>query len=389
MTMGSPPVFDSSGYSFGVQEDATHVGTVSATDPDDDISDYSLSGVDAGNFDIDSTGTITATYIDFEMQVTHYFDVTVTDMMGNSDTVSVSVVVGDVAEDPVFGAPVAPATEWAFGISEMAHTYDTVGTLPVSDPQGDYIYITVYEGDIADPSTWSQSNAFFAYDDSGTATIQVNDEWELDHETTPEYDLILEADDMNGNTATVGVTVTLTDEIEWDSTGIFVISWEVEILGVGTNRFHAEVLIIPEDQETYETDARFVNKVWVNREEMVYTTVGAGPGGLLGQTLISTTNRSVIDEDDWAQIGTIDTAGCTCDLIDLIFSVDGGYGDNRQYDAIPNADPNVDSWNSNTYAHGLLNALESEDDDVTVDVNLGGLNFPGWNKPLPLAEFGL
>jgi|GEM_PF-3393758 len=134
--MGSPPVFDSSGYSFGVLEDASLVGSVHATDPDSDIIDYSLSGSDSGNFSIDSSGNISAYMLDFESQITHYFDVTVTDMMGYSATVPVSVVVSDVDENPVFGAPVAPATAFEFTISEMAHNDDVVGEIPVSDPPG-------------------------------------------------------------------------------------------------------------------------------------------------------------------------------------------------------------------------------------------------------------
>jgi hypothetical protein len=92
-----------------------------------------------------------------------------------------------------------------------------------------------------------------------------------------------------------------------------------------------------------------------------------------------------IDEERWTQRGTITPSGPENDLIDLIFSLDAGYCDDLPYFAFPNA--NNSFWNSNSYAHGVLNALEASDSGITVDVNLGSLSFPGWDKPLGTSIF--
>jgi len=255
-------------------------------------------------------------------------------------------------------------------------------------PQDDLCCIEVYEGDINDPMTWVLSDAFKATDVNGTATITVNNEWSLDHETKIVHNLILQAVDAQGNTATTGATITLTDEVEWGGMGVFVVSWEVAspFTGNPSGHHHSEILIIPADQEAHENDPLFTNKVWVDRIEVVYTTVGADYELVNNVgTLVSTANRSAIDEDRWSQRGTIATSGDEEDLIDLIFSLDAAYDDDLPYFAFPNANNNF--WNSNSYAHGLLNALETSDSDITVAVNLGGLSFPGWDKPLGMAEF--
>src|SRR5690606_10116812 len=136
------------------------------------------------------------------------------DAYANADTAPVTVNVTDVAEDPVFGSPTGGGG-WEFSISEMAHDSHTVGGIPVSDPQDDIMGITVYEGDIGNPSTWTETDAFFAWDHHGMATLLVNDEWQLDHESKPQWNLVLKAVDAYGNSGTVGVTVNLTDEVEW------------------------------------------------------------------------------------------------------------------------------------------------------------------------------
>jgi hypothetical protein len=399
------PVFDAAGYSFSVLEDASIVGAVSATDPQNDISDFSLSGQDAGNFSIDSSGNITAYMLDFESQVTHYFDVTVTDMMGHSATVSVSVVVGDVAEDPVFGAG-----PFEFTISEMAHNDVVVGALGLTDPQDDLCSVTVYEfdpdngGSAADPTTWTQTDTFRVdLLAGGQSNLVVDNEWNLDFEALvpngtanpppAELHLVLEAMDAMGNTGITEVTVTLTDEVEWGGMGVFVVSWEV----LGTGRHHSEILIIPEDQATFEDNPDFGNTAWVDRQEVHYTTVGAGPstsvvvvGGIpiTNTVLNSEVNRSAIDEDGWTQRGTVETTGVQNELIALIFSLDSNYADDVGYLAVPIA-LLPDRFNSNSYAHGLLNALQASDSDISVNVGLGGANFPGWERPLPLIHFGV
>ena len=74
------------------------------------------------------------------------------------------------------------------------------------------------------------------------------------------------------------------------------------------------------------------------------------------------------------------------DLIDQVFEMDGNYGDDLNYDIFP--EPGTDGYNSNSYLHGLLEALSAEH-GVRYTVNFGQLAFPGWDKPLELTVFGI
>ena len=106
------PEFDPASYDFEVSEDASigdAVGTVSATDPDeDDMVSYSITADDSdGKFAIDeSTGEITVEG-DLDYETTDSYTLTVEAGDGNdgSATATVEISVTDVAEDP------APAPE--------------------------------------------------------------------------------------------------------------------------------------------------------------------------------------------------------------------------------------------------------------------------------------
>lgn len=132
--------------------------------------------------------------------------------MENATTMGITVNVTDVAEAPVFSAPSGP--KWEFSVPEDAATGDTVPTpgLTVSDPQGDWVTLTLYEGDINDPSTWTTNYDFYAYEDLGEVVIEVSS-GTLDYETTPTYDLILEGMDMENSTA-IEVKINVTDVAE-------------------------------------------------------------------------------------------------------------------------------------------------------------------------------
>ena len=139
------PVFDEESYGFAVAENSatgTAVGTVSATDPqDNDIVSYSINeGNDGGEFAIGlSTGTITlAGVLDFETETSHSLTVQATDGT-NSTTVAVEISVTDVVDD----APPAPSgltptlTDGTFSISwtalDGAAKYETQHTTDAAD----------------------------------------------------------------------------------------------------------------------------------------------------------------------------------------------------------------------------------------------------------------
>ena len=46
-------------------------------------------------------------------------------------------------------------------------------------------------------------------------------------------------------------------------------------------------------------------------------------------------------------------------------------------------------WNSNGYVRGLLNALVVSDANASFTFNDDGQDFPGWQEPLALSEFGV
>ena len=100
------PGFATSTYSFTVAEDATTtdpVGTVLATDRDDDPVSYAITGGNAaGKFDVStSTGAITvAGELDHETVPSYTLTVEASDGRGGTDTTTVAITVTDVAEDP-------------------------------------------------------------------------------------------------------------------------------------------------------------------------------------------------------------------------------------------------------------------------------------------------
>ena len=106
-TASCPPEFDDDPYAFSVAENAEAgdaVGTVSATDPDQDTLAYSITGA-AFAID-DSSGTISvAGDLDYEATSSYTLTVTADDMKGGTATATVTIMVTDVAEDP----PPAPA----------------------------------------------------------------------------------------------------------------------------------------------------------------------------------------------------------------------------------------------------------------------------------------
>ena len=105
-TIANPsPLFADALVTFSVMENVTtgEVGTVTATDPDNDTLTYSVSGTDAADFDGDfilnaSSGAITVksnATIDYESKSSYAITITVTDTFAGTDTIEVTITVGD------------------------------------------------------------------------------------------------------------------------------------------------------------------------------------------------------------------------------------------------------------------------------------------------------
>ena len=199
------PSFDEASYAFEVAEDVAvndAVGTVTATDPDEDdeVSYAITAGNGDGKFNIDDgTGAITvAASLDHETVDAYTLTVEANDGDGGTATVTVTVTVTDVVEDPSFDE-----ARYAFEVAEDAAVGDAVGTVSATDPDED--------DDVSYSITAGNGDGKFNIDD-GTGAITMTAS--LDHETTDEYTLTVEASDGQNGTATVTVMVTVTDVAE-------------------------------------------------------------------------------------------------------------------------------------------------------------------------------
>ena len=180
------PSFQDASYSFSDVAIAvnTVVGTVAATDADNDTLSYSLTGTDAGNFSIDSDGEITVTTA-LTHSTTYNFNVVADDQ---TDTTSVAVTVVAVA-----AANNAPSfSESSYSFTDVAIAVNTVvGTVAATDADNDTLSYTLTGTDASD----------FAISSSGEITVAT----ELAHSDTYNFNVV--ADDAT-DTTSVAVTVT-------------------------------------------------------------------------------------------------------------------------------------------------------------------------------------
>ena len=143
---------------------------------------------------------------------------------------------------------------------------------------------------------------------------------------------------------------------------------------------HSKVTVIPNNQAKWANDPRFSNTLPDGRH---YATLGAGPEGHNpqgGNNLVSNLNR----QRDLIRDKNKSSAPLKCpksedDSINDLFDADAKYNDAALYDFIP---PSwADGYNSNSYAHGLLNAVGFSNIPTPPSA-------PGFGKPLPPSAFG-
>ena len=179
---------------------------VAATDADDDTLTYTLGGADAASFDIDGTTgqLMTKAALDYETRASYSVEVTADDGNGGTDTIDVTITVTDVNEAPEFPA----AETGARNVAENTVAGENIGDpVAASDPDaGDTLTYTL-GGDDADS---------FDIDDT---TGQLMTKAALDYETKASYSVEVTADDGNGGTATIGVTITVTDVTTGNAAG--------------------------------------------------------------------------------------------------------------------------------------------------------------------------
>ena len=177
---------------------------VEAVDADNDVLVYTISGDDAGSFDvIAATGQITVgagTSLDFEARTSYMVTLTVSDPSGASDTIDVDVEVTNVDEPPTIDLTVpGPEREDA--------AYQENNTSPVAS-------YTV--GGQTEGFEWSLSGidaGNFSISNSGVLTFNSPPDYEnpTDIDRNNEYLISVNATDSDDKTGTTAVTVTVTD----------------------------------------------------------------------------------------------------------------------------------------------------------------------------------
>ena len=201
-----PPEFDSATATREVPENTEageNIGApVTATDPDTgDTPAYTLEGADLDSFDIDSaSGQIqTKSGVNYDHEVKSSYSVTVKadDNNGGTATIDVTITVADVNEPPEFSVETASRE-----VPENTEAGENIGA-PV----------TAADPDTGDTPAYTLEGADLdSFDiDSASGQIQTKPGVNYDHESKSSYSVTVKADDNNGGTATIDVTITVAD----------------------------------------------------------------------------------------------------------------------------------------------------------------------------------
>ena len=195
------PVVTAQTTAFTVAENAnngTAVGTVAATDPENDPLTFTITaGNTANTFAINASSGVITVAGTLDRETTSTYTLTVRASDGSlSGTADFTVNVTDVNE-----APVVTAQSSAFTVAENANNGTTVGTVAATDPENDRLTFSITAG--------NTRNAFAINASSGAITVAGT----LDHETTPSYTLTVRASDGSlSNMANFTVNVTDVNE---------------------------------------------------------------------------------------------------------------------------------------------------------------------------------
>ena len=204
------PTFSDEIATFTVSSDAsvgTDVGTVPATDDDDDTLTYDLSGSDSSSFAISSTGVLTTAAVLTE-DTTYHVTVTVNDGNGGTDTIEVTIeATGSSNPTPTPTPTPTPNNEPTFTDGDR----DT-RSIPEHTVAGRDIGLPVAatDQDSEDTLTYSLGGEDAAAFDIDTATGQLKTKAPLDFETTPAYTVIVTVSDGKGGSDSIRVTINIT-----------------------------------------------------------------------------------------------------------------------------------------------------------------------------------
>ena len=201
-----PPEFDSATATREVPENTEageNIGApVTAADPDTgDTPAYTLEGADLDSFDIDSASgqiqTKSGVTYDYETKSSYSVTVKADDNNGGTATIDVTITVADVDEPPEFDS--ATATR------EVPENTEAGGNIGAP--------VTATDPDTGDTPAYTLEGADLdSFDiDSASGQIQTKSGVTYDHEVKSSYSVTVKADDNNGGTATIDVTITVAD----------------------------------------------------------------------------------------------------------------------------------------------------------------------------------
>ena len=203
----TPPTFQLESTTREVAENSaagTDVGDpVTATDADGHTLTYTLEGTDAASFQIVSASgqiqTTSGVTYDYETKSSYSVTVKADDANGGTDTIDVTINLLDVDDTntpPEFGATIA-----AREVAENSAAGTDVGA-PVTATDFDDDTLT-YTLEGTDAASFQIVSA--------TGQIQTTSGVTYDFETKSRYSVTVKADDNNGGTDTIDVTINLTD----------------------------------------------------------------------------------------------------------------------------------------------------------------------------------
>ncbi len=218
---GAPVFTDGTSTSRSIAENTAsgnNIGDpVSATDPDDDTITYALGGTDAAAFGIDSsTGQLrTSASLDYETKNSYSVAVAAYDGTDASASITVTINITDVDESGTDPPAPPPASNGAPVFTEGASTTRSVAeNTPSGNNIGDLVPATDPDGDTITYSLGGTDAAAFGIDSSNA---QLRTAASLDYETKSSYSVAVTAYDGNGASASITVTINITDVDETDA----------------------------------------------------------------------------------------------------------------------------------------------------------------------------
>ena len=235
-----PPAFSSNTASRSVNENelsGTDVGAVvTATDPESDSINYSITGSNPGSFNIDASSGQIETGQLLNHEATDSYTIRVrASATGGSDNIDVTITVNDVNETPSF----ASATYSRSVNENVTSGSDVGGAVTASDPDGDTLTYSL-------TGTGSSS---FAVSSSGQITTAAA----IDYETTNSYSLTLTATDPSNLSASATVNITVNNVIE-DAT---LTGLSVPAANVGLTEARFEVTVTNPDLQSTPVYLRY------------------------------------------------------------------------------------------------------------------------------------